>query len=68
MKKTTFLVLAMAFAGCHSNVRDSSPSLLKDGIQLQQTKVVADAEHAKIIMRSTGFTPVANVLGVLNPI
>ncbi|WP_458130993.1 hypothetical protein [Pseudomonas sp. R3-41] len=56
MKKTTFLVLAMALAGCHSNVRDSSPSLLKDGVQLQQPKVVADAEHAKIVMKATGLT------------
>lgn len=55
MKKITFLVLAVVLTGCHSNVRDSSPSLLKDGVQLQQTKIVADAEHAKIIMKSTGF-------------
>ncbi|MCJ8207308.1 hypothetical protein [Pseudomonas sp. RGM2987] len=55
MKKIIFIVLAVALAGCHSNVRDSSPSLLKDGVQLQQTKVVADADHAKVIMKSTGF-------------
>ncbi|MBT2370917.1 hypothetical protein [Pseudomonas fluorescens] len=55
MKKITFLVLALALTGCHSNIRDSSPSLLRDGVQLQQTKVVADVEHAKIIMKSTGF-------------
>ena len=55
MKKATLLVLAVALTGCHSNVRDSSPSLLKNGVQLQQATVVADAEHAKIIMKSTGF-------------
>lgn len=55
MRKTIFIVLAVALAGCHSNVRDSSPSLFKNGVQLQQTKVVADAEHAKVIMKSTGF-------------
>lgn len=56
MKKVTFLVLAVALAGCQSNVRNSAPSLLKDGVQLQQKQVVADAEHAKIIMKSTGST------------
>ncbi|AOE63725.1 hypothetical protein LOY64_03770 [Pseudomonas corrugata] len=55
MRKNIFIVLAVALAGCHSNVRDSSPSLFKNGVQLQQTKVVADAEHAKVIMKSTGF-------------
>lgn len=58
MKKITLLVLAMAMAlaGCQSNVRSSAPTLLKDGVQLQQKQVVADAEHAKIIMKATGFT------------
>lgn len=56
MKKITLLVLAMALAGCQSNVRSSAPTLLKDGVQLQQKQVVADAEHAKIIMKATGFT------------
>ncbi|MCQ2999155.1 hypothetical protein NLO98_05225 [Pseudomonas syringae] len=56
MKKVTLLMLAVALAGCQSNVRSSAPTLLKDGVQLQQKQVVADAEHAKIIMRSTGFT------------
>ncbi|WP_122301445.1 hypothetical protein [Pseudomonas syringae] len=55
MKKTIFLVLSLTLTGCQSNVRDSSPSLLKDGVQYQQTKVAADAEHAKIIMKSTGY-------------
>lgn len=55
MKKVTFLMLAVALAGCQSNVRSSSPSFLKDGIELQQKQVVADAEHARIIMKSTGF-------------
>ncbi|MGY1446339.1 hypothetical protein ACW582_03960 [Pseudomonas chlororaphis] len=56
MKIAKILVLMLVLTGCHSNVRDSSPSLLKDGIQLQQKKVVADAGHAKVIMKSTGFT------------
>ena len=56
MKKVAFILAALALAGCHSTARDSSPSLLKDGVQLQQNKVVADAEHAKVIMRATGFT------------
>jgi hypothetical protein len=56
MRKTTLLILVFALAGCHSTARNSSPSLLKDGVQLQQKQVVADAEHAKIIMKATGFT------------
>ncbi len=56
MQKLTFLVLAVALAGCQSNVRSSAPTLLKDGVQLQQKQVIADAEHAKIIMKATGFT------------
>ena len=56
MKKVTLLMLVMALAGCQSNVRSSAPTLLKDGIQLQQKQVVADAEHARIIMKSTGST------------
>ncbi|MCO8314379.1 hypothetical protein [Pseudomonas mandelii] len=58
MKKTTLLTLALILAlpGCHSNVRDSSPSLLKDGIQLRQNKVTVDAQHAKVIMKSSGNT------------
>lgn len=54
--KFPLLILAIALAGCHSNTRDSSPSLLKDGVQLQQNTVAVDAEHAKIIMKATGFT------------
>lgn len=56
MRKVTFILSALILAGCHSNARDSSSSLLKDGVQLQQNKVVADAEQAKVIMRATGFT------------
>ncbi|MCQ2995021.1 hypothetical protein NLO95_12935 [Pseudomonas syringae] len=56
MKKVTLLMLVMALAGCQSNARSSAPTLLKDGVQLQQKQVVADAEHAKIIMKATGFT------------
>ena len=56
MRKVAFILSALILAGCHSNVRDSSSSLLKDGVQLQQNKVVADAEQAKVIMRATGFT------------
>ncbi|RIJ13293.1 hypothetical protein DXT77_00930 [Pseudomonas sp. 91RF] len=50
------LTLAIALAGCHSNVRDSSPSLLKDGVQLHQSTVAVDAQHAKVVMKATGST------------
>ncbi|MPQ71810.1 hypothetical protein GC387_35080, partial [Pseudomonas sp. MWU12-2323] len=58
MKKTSLLILSMILIlpGCKSNVRDSSPSLLKDGIQLRQNKVTADAQHAKVIMKASGAT------------
>lgn len=56
MKKTSLLILALVLAGCHSTARNSSPSLLTDGVQLQQKKVEVDAEHAKVIMKATGFT------------
>ena len=56
MKKTSLLILALALAGCHSTARNSSPSLLTDGVQLQQKKVEVDAEHAKVIMKATGGT------------
>ena len=58
MKKRVLvtLTLLLALSGCHSNVRNSSPSLLKDGIQLHQDKVVVDAQHAKVIMKSSGGT------------
>ncbi|PYB94974.1 hypothetical protein DMX04_26350 [Pseudomonas koreensis] len=54
----TGLLLPFVFliAGCHSNVRDSSPSLLKEGVQLQQKTAMADAQHAKVIMKATGYT------------
>jgi len=48
--------LILALPGCHSNVRDSSPSLLKDGVQLHQNKVTVDAQHAKVIMKASGNT------------
>ena len=50
------LSIMLTLTGCHSNVRDSSPSLLKDGIQLQQKKVTTDEQHAKVIMKATGYT------------
>ncbi|TDK55526.1 hypothetical protein [Pseudomonas moraviensis] len=50
------LSIILTLTGCHSNVRDSSPSLLKDGIQLQQKKVTTDEQHAKVIMKATGYT------------
>ncbi|WP_223569662.1 hypothetical protein [Pseudomonas sp. BF-R-26] len=58
MKRTTLLTLTLILAlpGCHSNVRDSSPSLLKDGVQLRQNKVTVDAQHAKVIMKASGKT------------
>jgi len=56
MKKTTLLLLSLVLTlpGCKSNIRDSSPTLLNNGIQLQQNKVTADAQHAKVIMKATG--------------
>ncbi|MHC8335201.1 hypothetical protein [Pseudomonas sp. LB3P25] len=58
MKKNTLLTLTLILTlpGCHSNVRDSSPSLLKDGIQLRQNTVTVDAQHAKVIMKASGYT------------
>ena len=50
------LILIFTLSGCHSNVRDSSPSLLKDGIQLHQNTVAVDAQHAKVIMKASGNT------------
>lgn len=50
------LILSFALSGCHSNVRDSSPSLLKDGVQLQQKMVTTHEKHAKVIMRTSGYT------------
>src|SRR5450830_1492287 len=58
MKKTSLLMLSLILTlpGCKSNVRDSSPSLLNDGIQLRQNKVTVDAQHAKVIMKASGAT------------
>ncbi|MDI2590739.1 hypothetical protein NYP20_17685 [Pseudomonas sp. N3-W] len=58
MKKNILLTLSLflILPGCHSNVRDSSPSLLKDGVQLHQNTVTVDPEHAKVIMKATGNT------------
>lgn len=44
MKKTSLLMLSLILTlpGCKSNVRDSSPSLLNNGIQLHQDKVTVD--------------------------
>lgn len=50
------LSLVLALQGCHSSVRDSSPNLLTDGIQLRQKTIVVDAQHAKIIMKASGNT------------
>ncbi|MGX1187744.1 hypothetical protein AB7M29_005423 [Pseudomonas sp. F-14 TE3623] len=50
------LPLILALPGCHSNTRDSSPSFLKDGVQLRQNTVTVDAQHAKVIMRASGYT------------
>jgi hypothetical protein len=56
MKKTTLLLLSLVLTlpGCKSNVRDSSPTPLNNGIQLQQNKVTVDVQHAKVIMKATG--------------
>ncbi|HJX81290.1 MAG TPA: hypothetical protein VJ248_04610, partial [Candidatus Udaeobacter sp.] len=58
MNRTALLTLIMILTlpGCHSNVRDSSPSLLTDGIQLRQNTVTVDAQHAKVIMKASGNT------------
>lgn len=62
MKRTTLLtlililILILTLPGCHSNARNSSPSLLKDGIQLHQNTVAVDAQHAKVIMKASGST------------
>ncbi|WP_416772953.1 hypothetical protein ACMGT0_13225 [Pseudomonas sp. RHF3.3-3] len=54
--KLLTLALVLALPACHSNVRDSSPSFAKDGVQLGQKKVAVDAEHAKVILKSSGST------------
>ena len=56
IKAGLWLPFIFLIAGCHSNVRDSSPSLLKDGVELQQKTATPDAQHAKIIMKATGYT------------
>jgi hypothetical protein len=50
------LPLVFLIAGCHSNVRDFSPSFLSDGVQLQQKMVTPDPPYAKIIMKASGYT------------
>jgi hypothetical protein len=49
-------LVTLALCACQSNQRDSSPSLLKDGVQLRQKTVAVDAEHAKVIMKAYGGT------------
>jgi hypothetical protein len=56
VKRIALLSLVLALCACQSNQRDSSPSLLKDGIQLRQKTVAVDAEHAKVIMKASGGT------------
>ncbi|WP_454834570.1 hypothetical protein [Pseudomonas lini] len=58
MKKTSLLMLSLILTlpGCKSNVRDSSPTLVNNGIQLHQNKVTVDAQHAKVIMKASGAT------------
>ena len=58
MKQRALLLvpLILALPGCHSNTRDSSPSFLKDGVQLHQNTVTVDAQHAKVIMKASGNT------------
>ncbi|NVZ23182.1 hypothetical protein [Pseudomonas costantinii] len=54
MKRFALLSLTLVLCACHSNVRDSSPSVLKDGIQLQPKTVTVDAQHAKVVMKPSG--------------
>jgi hypothetical protein len=56
MKRIALLCIALSLGACQSNQRDSSPSLLKDGIQFRQKTVAVDAEHAKVIMKAYGGT------------
>ena len=56
MKRIALLSLALALCACQSNQRDSSPTLLKDGIQLRQKTVAVDADHAKVVMKAYGGT------------
>ncbi|MFL1388920.1 hypothetical protein ACI77F_14675 [Pseudomonas tritici] len=57
MKRIALLsLITLALCACQSNQRDSSPSLLKDGIQLRQKTVDVDADHAKVIMKAYGGT------------
>ena len=58
MKNIPLLMLSLVLTlpGCKSNVRDSSSTLAKDGIQLHQNKVTVDAQQAKVIMKASGAT------------
>ena len=57
MKRIALLsLITLALCACQSNQRDSSPSVLKDGIQLRQKTVAVDADHAKVIMKASGGT------------
>lgn len=55
-KIPSLFMVFFILSGCNTHVRDSSPSLLKDGVQIQQRTATPDAQHAKVIMRSTGYT------------
>ncbi|NWC91755.1 hypothetical protein HX855_13585 [Pseudomonas sp. IPO3778] len=48
------MVLFLGLYGCGSDSRSSAPTLWTDGIMLEQKKVTADDQHAKVIMRSSG--------------
>lgn len=50
----------LALVGCQSSGRSSASSLFEDGILLKQKSVVVDANHAKIIMRPTGYNHPVN--------
>lgn len=57
MKRIALLsLITLALCACQSNQRNSSPTLLKDGIQLRQKTVAVDADHAKVIMKANGGT------------
>lgn len=54
MKTIVTMVLLLGLYGCVSDSRSSAPTLWKDGIMLEQKKVIVDDQHAKVIMQASG--------------